>query len=79
MLGRKLGDLDGNEFGTYDASELLSSECFTRETVDGEFEGLLLQVRLGSVVGLEFGRFLVTTFEVLDGLLLGKYVGIEVG
>ena len=39
----------------------------------------MLQVRLGSVFGLEFGRVLGTTIGVLDGLLTGTYIGTEIG
>ena len=37
----------------------------------------MLRVRLGSVVGLEFDWVLGTTLALLDRLILGKYVGIN--
>ena len=63
----------------YYGSELGSSDCSTYGNAYGKFEGLLLRVRLVSIVGIEFGRVLGTTLGVLDRLLLGKYVGIELG
>ena len=74
-----LGDLDIIELGTHDGSEIVSSECFTDGTADGKFEALLLLFRLGSVAGLEFGIVLGTALRVLDILIPGKYVVIELG
>ena len=77
MLGITLGVMDVLELVKYDGSEIGSSECSTDGTADGKFEGLLLLVQLGSVVGLEFGRVIGTTVVVLDGIILVTYVVIE--
>ena len=37
----------------------------------------MLLVQLGSVVGLDFGKLLGTTLGVLDGILPGTYVRID--
>ena len=39
----------------------------------------MLLFRIGSVVELDFGRVLGKTIGFLDGILLGTYVGIELG
>ena len=70
--------MDGLPLGTYDGSYIVSPECSTDGTIYGKFKGLLLRARLVSVVGLEFGRVIGTTLEVLDGILLGTYVLIYI-
>ena len=44
VLGITLGDLNVLDIGTYDGSELGLSKYSTDGTVDGNIEGLLLQV-----------------------------------
>ena len=42
------------------------------------FESWLIRVRLVSLVGLKFRRVLFTTLGVLDGILIGTFVGIYI-
>ena len=77
-LAQHLGKLP---LGVYDGREIGPWEGLTVGFIDGKVECLLLGVWLGSFGGLKLGPNsgigLDKSLSALDGLLLGKYDGME--
>ena len=63
VLGITVWDLGGLELGTYDSSDIGSSECFSDGTTDGKYLDLILRELLAKYLELLMESYLVHMLE----------------